>query len=276
MPTPDEAKQRVAALFDRIAPTYDAVDAEFFTPFGLHLVDHARLQSGWSVLDIGTGRGAVLRPASQAVGPDGLVHGLDLSPKMVEATSHDVKLEGLTNVLVEVGDAENPPLLGGGWDAITAGLVVFFLPDAPGALTTWRKILRPGGVFALSTFASDDPRWNPVFEFMRRYVPTEVPVAQIPPPGWHRGDDSVAATLSAAGFTGITSTTNVFTTRFRDADHWIDFSYSNGMRAYWESVTDPDEARDLRAGVVDAVESLREDNGQLAMHTGVRFTTARA
>ena len=41
MPSTDDQKRRFAALFDDVAPVYDTLDVEFFTPFGRHLVDLA-------------------------------------------------------------------------------------------------------------------------------------------------------------------------------------------------------------------------------------------
>jgi len=275
MPTPEETKTYFRGLFDRTAPTYDAVAADFFTPFGRRLVDLAGIQPGWNVLDVGTGRGAVLRPAADAVGPTGSVHGVDLSPVMVEKTSRELIDAGIPHARVEVGDAENPPELAGGWDAVTAGLVVFFLPDGATALSNWRARIRSNGVLAMSTFAHDDKRWDPVFDAFRPHLPEHVTPSQLPPGGWHRQDESVMTMLTDAGFASIRSTTEVFTTTFRDAEHWIDFSYSNGMRAYWEAVSD--ETRGvMRADVAAAIDELADSQGSLTMDTGVRFTTARA
>lgn len=275
MPTPDETKYYFSGLFDRAAATYDAVDADFFSTFGAGLVDHARLSTGAQVLDVGAGRGAVLRPAAQAVGPAGHVVGIDLSPQMVAATTAELQTHGPHNASIQQGDAEHPPQRDGGWDAITAGLLVFFLPDAPGALSRWRTSLKADGAVALSTFADDDPRWHPVFAAMRPHLPEAIVPSQLPLTGWHRTDDGVAETLASAGFQSIESTTRAHVTRFRDADHWIAFSYSNGMRAYWESTTD--QARPaMLADVMAALDAITQPDGSLLMTTGIRYTRATA
>lgn len=56
-----------AEVFDRAAPTYDRVGVDFFAVFGQRLVDLCGVRAGESVLDIGTGRGAVLGAAALAV-----------------------------------------------------------------------------------------------------------------------------------------------------------------------------------------------------------------
>jgi hypothetical protein len=49
---------------------YDRVGPRFFSHFGRRLVALAQIPSGAHVLDVATGRGAVLFPAAECVGPD--------------------------------------------------------------------------------------------------------------------------------------------------------------------------------------------------------------
>lgn len=75
-----DGKAWVARVFDRAAPTYDAVAGAYHDYFGSRLVALAGLRAGDAVLDVGRGRGAVLLPAATKVGPSGRVSGIDLSP----------------------------------------------------------------------------------------------------------------------------------------------------------------------------------------------------
>ena len=61
-------KNRWAGVYSRGAPTYGGV--EFFARGGLRLVSLAQIPSGAQVLDVGTGRGANLFPASEQAGSD--------------------------------------------------------------------------------------------------------------------------------------------------------------------------------------------------------------
>ncbi|MBM3183814.1 MAG: methyltransferase domain-containing protein, partial [Chlamydiae bacterium] len=72
-------------VFDRAAPIYGEKGCRYFDDFGKKLVALAHLRSGDKILDIAMGKGAVLFPASQAIGKTGKAIGIDLSPKMVEA-----------------------------------------------------------------------------------------------------------------------------------------------------------------------------------------------
>ncbi|HTF08889.1 MAG TPA: methyltransferase domain-containing protein, partial [Asanoa sp.] len=146
-----DPKARIAGVFDRAAPTYEQSGVEFFAPPGRELVARARVRLGERVLDLGCGRGDVLLPAAAAVGPTGEVIGVDFAPGMIAATTDAAK--DLPWVRVTAGDADYPDFPPGSFDAVTAGFMVFLLPDPPAAVARWARLLRPGGRLALSTFA---------------------------------------------------------------------------------------------------------------------------
>lgn len=72
-----QRKRQVAGLFDRASGTFDQVGPRFFSYFGRRLVEIAQIPSGSRVLDVATGRGALLFPAADSVGPHGQVTGID-------------------------------------------------------------------------------------------------------------------------------------------------------------------------------------------------------
>src|SRR4051794_13624397 len=79
----EDLRAAVAGVFDRAADAYDQVGVELFGPVGRRLVALSGVKPGWRVLDVGCGRGAVLLPLADAVGPAGEVVGVDLAPRMV-------------------------------------------------------------------------------------------------------------------------------------------------------------------------------------------------
>jgi ubiquinone/menaquinone biosynthesis C-methylase UbiE len=275
MPSPEDMKQYFAHFFDRAADVYDAVDADFFTPIGQRLIERASLSHGDHVLDLGTGRGAALLPALAAVGPDGRVDGLDLSSNMVESTTADLARLGITNATIQVGDAEHPPSVPGGYDAITAALLVFFLPDARSALRNWRALLKPDGRLAFSAFAFGDDRWADVYGVFNPYLPEGQSASQLPPEGWYSTDDGTAQALAGVGFRRISMTTESIETRFRDPEHWLTWTRSHGGLITWDAVPD-DAVADVEAQLTSALTPLQHPDGSLSLITGVRYTTAHA
>ncbi|HEX7459514.1 MAG TPA: methyltransferase domain-containing protein, partial [Acidimicrobiales bacterium] len=165
-------QQRVARLFDDLADTYDAVGVEFFQPIASGLVEALAPRPGERALDVGCGRGAVLFPLAAAVVPNGSATGLDLSPRMVQATIDDATGADL-DVVVRVGDAMAPDLPAGSYDLLASSLVLFFLPDPNAALRAWRELLVEGGRVGVSTFGPYDERWaDTVDGALRAHAPT--------------------------------------------------------------------------------------------------------
>ena len=152
----DQAKAMVAQVFSDSAPSYDQV-IDFFGPFGRALVAGADLPRGAKVLDVASGRGACLFPALESVGPEGFVTGIDLAPGMVEALSAELAIRGIENAEVRLGDAEAIDLPTGSVDAVLAGFMIFFCPDPDRVLAEFARVLKPGGIVALTIFDGSTP-----------------------------------------------------------------------------------------------------------------------
>ena len=58
----------------------------------------------------------------------------------------------IENAEALVGDAESLPFQDETFEAVICGFGLFFFPDADRALGEIRRVLRPGGQLALSTF----------------------------------------------------------------------------------------------------------------------------
>ncbi|KJK60121.1 SAM-dependent methlyltransferase [Saccharothrix sp. ST-888] len=102
------------------------------------------LASGDFVLDAGCGTGRALPRLRAAVGPEGTVLGLDLTPEMLrEALAHRAEA-GLVN-----GDVCHLPLRDGTLDAVFGAGLISHLPDPPADLRELARVTRPGGVLAL-------------------------------------------------------------------------------------------------------------------------------
>ena len=96
MAVPDEAtrKAQTRALFNTIVSEYDQAGPGCFAHFGRRLIDAAGVAPGHAVLDIATGRGAVLFPAAERVGSTGHVIGIDLTDGMIDATNTEAARRG--------------------------------------------------------------------------------------------------------------------------------------------------------------------------------------
>jgi len=102
------------------------------------------LRPGQFVLDAGCGTGRALPLLRAAVGPDGTVLGLDLTPEMLrQATAHRSEAH-LVNA-----DVGRLPLRDGVLDAVFGAGLISHLPDPPANLRELARATRPGGLLAL-------------------------------------------------------------------------------------------------------------------------------
>jgi len=272
-------KAYIAGVFDRAAPTYDRTGVEFAGVVGAALVDAAGLNPGDRVLDVGCGRGASLFPAAAAVGTAGSVTGVDLAPGMVAETAAEIERHGLAQASVRVGDAEAPDFPDGSFDAVLAGLVLFFLPDAPAAVRAYARLLRPGGKLAVSTFQEmseeEQASRQRIAAGLGPFLPRETTTAMAgPPPETRlRTRQSIEDLLTPAGFVDIAHAEREIPLRFATMDQYWRWMWSQGMRALLERIP-AGQLDAARAVIEEQLAPLRDGNGVITLPMRVRLTTA--
>lgn len=269
----------VAARFDRAAGTYERTGVDFFTPFGARLVELAAPARGDRVLDVGCGTGAVLLPAAHAVGHTGTVLGIDLAEAMVHRCQEAIAAAELTWAEARLGDAGSPEVVPDSFDHVLAGLVLFFLPDPLAALGAYRTALVPGGSLGFTTFGEQDPRFLPVFLTVAAHARTtendsdDATAARRAQQGPFATPESIEELLRRAGFVDVEHREDRHSIRFDDAEQWIRWSWSHGMRELWESIP-PASLDDAQQEAVELLDGLTDDRG-LVQNWVLRTTLAR-
>ena len=116
-------------VWDRMADVYRR---EIDTRFG-PVIDQdlklANLQPGETVLDLGTGTGAVAILAATQVGTTGRIKAIDISPQMLARAVELLQRLQLTNVDLAEGRAEALPIDDGSIDAVVASLSLMYVID---------------------------------------------------------------------------------------------------------------------------------------------------
>jgi len=104
------------------------------------------LRAGDRVLDAGCGTGRALTPLRAAVGPSGVVLGVDLTPAMLQAAVQAGRDRDGRLLLADVAAL---PLRSDALDAVFGAGLVSHLPDPAENLRELARVVRPGGTLAL-------------------------------------------------------------------------------------------------------------------------------
>jgi ubiquinone/menaquinone biosynthesis C-methylase UbiE len=253
-PDPEDGRD---ALYSRAAAAgYGRIGAPLFEVAGRRLVELAGVKPGQRVLDIATGRGAVLFPAAERVLPDGSVLGVDLSLGMLELTAADIAQRGLRNAAVQRMDADALDLHRQSFDAVLCSFAVFFLRDVVDSLRQIRELLVPGGVVGFAFARDSDPRWQWYEQLVAELVRLEAASA-----GLRVRDEGVLVeVMRRADFADAHETVEQVELYFTDAQDWWASLWTHGTRQPLERLDATDLER-LRTTCLERVQAQMTDRG---------------
>lgn len=122
------------------------------------VVEDSGIQSGWSVLEIGSGSGFFTSALSERVGPGGSVHSIDVNPLAVERTIGKMRAEGRQNAAASVMDAHATSFPDGTFDAaVVYGVVPAPVIREAALAAEMARVVKSGGCVSVWTAA---PFWS--------------------------------------------------------------------------------------------------------------------
>ncbi len=110
----------------------------------------ADLEEGQVVLDLGSGGGIDVLLSARRVGPTGYAYGLDMTDEMLDLARRNQAEAGVENVEFLKGAIEDVPLPDDSVDVIISNCVVNLSTDKARVLREANRVLKPGGLFAIS------------------------------------------------------------------------------------------------------------------------------
>lgn len=151
-----ETGRRLAEHLGYPAADLDAISGEAIASFaGVgYFLDLANLRPGETVLDLGSGSGTDSFLAARAVGPEGLVTGVDMTTAQLAKASRLAEEAGIGTVEFLEGYIEKPPVPDGSVDCVVSNGVINLSADKPAVFRSAAAALRPGGRLAIADIVS--------------------------------------------------------------------------------------------------------------------------
>jgi ubiquinone/menaquinone biosynthesis C-methylase UbiE len=147
----------VRAFFERVSGDWDSMRSSFYNEKVIDvLVERAEVTPTSTVVDVGTGTGFVaagLAPRAAAV------LGVDNSPAMLAVAEQNLRALNVGNVRLSEGELDALPLEDDSVDAAVANMVLHHAADPAAMLTEMARVVRPGGIVAITDELEHDYEW---------------------------------------------------------------------------------------------------------------------
>ena len=172
MPDAKIAKDRVADIYRRIAPTYDLW--AWFTESKARdrCLELAAIRDGEDVLEVAVGTGLAFERVLQA-NPSGRNEGIDLTESMLSRAKKRAARSAASNYRLRVGDAYDLDFEDRSFDVLINNYMFDLLPerDFAAVLNEFARVLRPGGRLVLVNMAKSERWYHGVWERIYRINP---------------------------------------------------------------------------------------------------------
>ena len=248
----DELRTRLHGMWAAVAGSWgdhaDYVDTRA-AALADRMLDLAAPQPGERVLELECGPGGLGLAAAKRVLPDGEVVLSDVVAEMTAIASERAASLGLTNVSARELDLEQIDQPDDAFDVVLCREGLMLVPDPARAAREIRRVLRPGGRFALAVWGPRDenPWLGVLLDSVSEQLGAPVPPPGIPGPFSLDDRDRLAGLLSEAGLAEVVLHDQPVPARAVTFDEW--WSRSTALAGPLSQV--------LAALPADAIEAIR-------------------
>ena len=122
------------------------------------LIERSGIKKGMKVLELGCGSGAFTTFIARTVGKKGKIYALDIQPKMLKKLKDKLSKDehkDIKNVELVSANAYELPFDNSYFDLVLVVAVLQEIPDRIRALKEAKRVLKPGGILAVTEFFPD-------------------------------------------------------------------------------------------------------------------------
>jgi SAM-dependent methyltransferase len=221
------------------------------------------------VLDICCGTGDL---ASAGIARGSHITGVDFAYTMIRIARAKVP-----DAVFLCGDAEHLPFPSERFDAAVCSFGIWHLAEPDRAIAEAARVLKPGGVFAYTTWLPPHQGWDMVDLLMKAvetHGSTDVGLPPAPPPFRFADEAEARKVLTGSGFGQIEIQRRVALWRGRTGEELLDVIDKAIVRAPMLIVAQSSQARDaIRKAIKAGAEAMRVD-GAIVMRWPYLLATA--
>jgi len=143
------------------------INSEYWKSFGAQLIEFLELSVNIKILDVGTGSGACLIPASKKILPDGEIIGIDNWRDAIKRVKANLKAENIQNARIIKMDGSQMKFSDDSFDVVISGFVGYgsifdfekfkLKPNVKNSMIKEiYRVLKPGGRAGFSTWQEQE------------------------------------------------------------------------------------------------------------------------
>ncbi len=272
----NQDKIKLIELWNKVAFNYGKLGPDYWDNFGERLINLTHIKEGLLILDIGTGRGATLFPASRRVGVNGEIIGIDICENMVKMTNYEIYRQNIKNSKVLQIDMEEVNFENEYFDNIISGFSIGYILNNDNYFKNILRMLKKDGKLSFSIWGEQkDQKWL-----------TDIVNEYLKPKRMQKEDDVVSTKLdSVEGIKKLLENVNLKEIEiyeeenevvYLDEKQWWDEMWNNAVRGIFESIEKlgQEEFEEFQLKVNNALQSHRREIG-ICINMNVIYAVAK-
>lgn len=279
-PSPEQVIESQRQDWNRVAGGWEKWDRFFDEQMAFlnhRLIADARLRTGMTVLDLGSGTGYPALLAAQTVGLSGSVIGIDLADQMLEAAMRKTASLGLSNITFHTGDVTNLSCESASLDAVTTRFCLMFLPEIPKAVAEIARVLKPNTWVSAAVWSASEknPYLKIPIDVIRQFI--ELPPPDPSAPGIFRlaTPGELGGMLQQSGFVDISEQEFLGDVRFLAAEEYFSslLDIAAPIQNLWTKLAAAQQT-EARERIIQTAEQYRKGS-VIALPIAVRMVAGR-